>query len=106
MDNAVKDFCDGMKDVKDGGKKGGKGERKGGHVCRGVIPQLFDTWRPAGGNWRDSDISKVGAGGNGEESVIRKEGGTANIRWSVRKNMERILYGRMDFEDQYPDSGV
>jgi len=32
------------------------------------------------------------------------EGRTPNIRWSVRRNLERLVYGRRDYVDQYPDT--
>lgn len=34
----------------------------------------------------------------------RDEPETLNIRWSVRMNMERILKGETEWEDQWPDT--
>jgi len=64
--------------------------------CLTVLPQLFDTHNPAG--TASSDVSPEGEGG------YRDKGGTANIRWSVRMNMDQILEGRTDYLDQYPDT--
>ena len=61
----------------------------------GVSPTLFDSHRTAGPTSKDSDI------GNGTGN--RKKAMTANIRLSTRINVERLLVGRTDYEDQYPD---
>ena len=68
----------------------------GKHTCISAIPQIFDAFRPPGSTLGDSDMR------DGKPS-FRKKGLTRNIRWSVRMNMEKILRGQTDFEDQYPD---
>ena len=35
---------------------------------------------------------------------FRDRGFTQNVRWSVRMNMDGILQGDMDFEDQLPNT--
>ncbi|MCJ1248345.1 hypothetical protein MMC30_005562 [Trapelia coarctata] len=73
-------------------------ESNGRQVCLGVLPQLFDHHRRKGPkNW-DSDIEDHGA-------EYREKPETLNIRWSVRMNMERILRGATEYEDQWPDTG-
>ena len=70
----------------------------GRQVCLGALPQLFDHHRRKGPKSRDSDISDHGA-------EYRDKPETLNIRWSVRMNMERILRGETEYEDQWPDTG-
>ena len=67
------------------------------HVCMGVLPALFKHWRSRGSLAGDSDISKPNEG-------FRENSVSPEIRWSVRKNLERIWKGDTLFEDQYPDS--
>ena len=66
-------------------------------ICPGVIPQLFDHYRRQGPKKLDSDISKPAEG-------YRDKALTLNIRWSVRLNVEKILRGETDYDDQYPDT--
>ena len=35
---------------------------------------------------------------------FRNRGFTQNIRWSVMMNMDKILRGETDYEDQFPDT--
>ena len=67
------------------------------HVCPGVLPQIFDHYRRQGPKSADSDISKP------SEDYRDKEE-TLNIRWSVRLNMDKILRGDTNYDDQYPDT--
>ena len=67
------------------------------HVCPGVLPQLFDHYRRAGSKTVDSDISEP-------IQEVRAKAETLNIRWSVRLNMEKLLRGDTDYDDQYPDT--
>lgn len=67
------------------------------HICPGVLPQLFDHHRRAGSKSRDSDISEP-------NTEVREKAETLNIRWSVRMNLEKMVRGDMDYEDQYPDT--
>lgn len=82
-DNMLKGWCDGLNFPIAG-------------RCFGVIPQLFDHHRSSGPLDRDSDISDAHDGD-------RKESYTLNIRWSVRRNIDKLLNGQTDYEDQYPD---
>ena len=66
------------------------------HVCLSVLPQLFNHYRPAGSNIADSEI-------NPEDNKMRDDSYTLNIRWSVRKNMDKLLVGDDDYIDQWPD---
>ena len=67
------------------------------HICPGVLPQMFDHYRRQGPKSLDSDISIP-------DTAFRYESETLNIRWSVRLNMEKILKGETDYDDQYPDT--
>ncbi|MCJ1393115.1 hypothetical protein MMC18_005987 [Xylographa bjoerkii] len=67
------------------------------HVCPGVLPQLFDHYRRAGSKTVDSDISEP-------NQEVREKEETLNIRWSVRLNMEKLLRGDPNYDDQYPDT--
>jgi len=69
------------------------------HVCVGTLPTVFASHRPAGSTAGDSDMGTPAEG-------FRDRGFTQNIRWSVRMNMDRILRGQTDFEDQFPDTVV
>ena len=66
------------------------------HSCISVLPQVFDHYRAAGDSSKDSDIN-VG------EGSYRDKAFTPNIRWSVRLNLEKLLYGETDYVDQFPD---
>ena len=69
----------------------------GQHICPGVLPQLFDHYRRQGSKDADSDISDPQEG-------YREKAETLNIRWSVRLNMEKIVKGDVNYDDQYPDT--
>lgn len=66
------------------------------HVCIGVVPALFKHWRSRGPLSADSDISSTPEG-------YREQAMSPEIRWSVRRNPERIWKGGVEFDDQYPD---
>ena len=70
---------------------------EGPHVCLGVLPQLFDHHRRKGPANIDSDISEP-------SSQYRHTAYTNNVRWSVRMNMNKILRGDTDYDDQFPDT--
>lgn len=65
-------------------------------MCLGVLPQVFDHFRRPGPERADSDINDKG-------DEIRVKSYSYNIRWSVQKNLRRMLDGSTDYEDQYPD---
>lgn len=67
------------------------------HICLGVLPQLFDHHRRKGPGNIDSDISEPNA-------EYRQTAYTNNIRWSVRMNMNKILRGDTNYDDQFPDT--
>jgi hypothetical protein len=75
-----------------------EGSATGGAVrtCIAVLPQLFDHHRRPGPGDIDSDISKP-------NKEYREHAYTLNIRWSVRMNMNKLLYGDTNYDDQYPD---
>ena len=83
FDLMLRNFCEGT-----------HGNEK--NVCISVLPQLFDHHRSAGSLKHDSDIN--------DKSGTRDKAFTNNIRWSVRMNMKKLLRGKTDFEDQYPDA--
>ena len=66
-------------------------------------PSYFFHHRPAGLETKISDIGSYGG-----EGQVRQKGETQNIRWSVRNlvNMEKLLTGKTDFEDSYPDGAA
>ncbi|KAI9830942.1 MAG: hypothetical protein M1819_005325 [Sarea resinae] len=66
------------------------------HTCLTVQPQLFNHHRPAGNKKYESDINDHGGAENTHAY-------TEIIRWSARLNLDRLLYGATEFEDQYPD---
>ena len=55
--------------------------------CIGVFPQLFDSHKMAGAMFRDSNIDRYPA------DKIRKTAYTANIVYSSRINVDRLLRG-------------
>jgi hypothetical protein len=66
-------------------------------TCLTVQPQLFQHHRPVGLKAAFSDISDHGGGVNDRAT-------TANIRWSVRLNFEKLVSGAKDWVDSYPDT--
>ncbi|KIW72024.1 hypothetical protein PV04_00248 [Phialophora macrospora] len=84
FDNMLRGWCAGL-------------EGSSGHLCFGVLPQLFDHFRREGSTESDSDISAP-------SSPYRDKARTLNIRWSVRLNMNKILRGDTNYDDQWPDS--
>ncbi|EXJ63176.1 hypothetical protein A1O7_03622 [Cladophialophora yegresii CBS 114405] len=69
----------------------------GPHVCVGTLPTVFASHRPAGSTAGDSDMGTPSEG-------FRDRGFTQNIRWSVRMNMDKIVRGDTDYEDQFSDT--
>jgi len=67
-------------------------------TCLTVQPQPFQHHRPVGPKAAFSDISDHGGGVNDKAS-------TANIRWSVRMNLPKLVGGERDWVDSYPDEG-
>ena len=84
FDIMLREYCDGT----DGREK---------HVCLTVQPTFFDHHRPAGDPSKESDIV-VHAG------AVREKAVTKNIRFSTRLNIEKLLRGETDYDDQYPDT--
>ncbi|KAK5096080.1 hypothetical protein LTR70_001490 [Exophiala xenobiotica] len=74
MDLMLQDFCQ-------GGWDGGLP-----HPCWGVLPPLFEQYRPAGLESKDSDIVT-----GSDEVRFRVDGFTANIQQSVRMNARKLL---------------
>ena len=66
-------------------------------TCLTVQPQLFNHHRPVGRRTFESEISD-----HGNASI--ELAFTEAIRLSVRVNLERLLEGREDFVDQFPDT--
>ncbi|KAF1988739.1 glycosyltransferase family 25 protein [Aulographum hederae CBS 113979] len=75
---------------------GDKGRRH--HTCLTTIPELFQSHRPAGLMSSFSDIAVK------TSDKVAEKAWTANIRWSARMNMRKMLEGEGGFEDQYPDA--
>ena len=82
-DIALRQFCEGT-----------QGKRY--HNCLTVRPSLFHHHRPVGPMSSESDIQAHGSG-------YRKVAKTPVVRYSTRMNWEKLLDGRTDFEDQWPD---
>jgi hypothetical protein len=85
-DIMLREYCDGI---------GGRKVRN----CYTAQPQYFQHHRPVGYKSKNSDISTSGDG----EDDFNQEAHTFNIRWSTRMNMQRLVDGNTDFEDQWPD---
>lgn len=68
-------------------------------TCLTVQPQLFQHHRPRGPKAKESEISSHGDGFN-EHSF------TANVRWSTRINLPKLVLGETDYFDLYPDGGT
>jgi hypothetical protein len=66
------------------------------NTCIGVLPQLFDHYRAPGPLGRESDIMDFGDG-------WRDDGYSANIRWSVKGNLDVLVKGEGTIVDQWPD---
>lgn len=66
------------------------------NLCISALPQLFDHHRPRGPMSLESDI-RVKEG-------IREVAVTNNVRLSVAMNMQKMLNGDIDYDDQYPDT--
>ena len=84
VDIMIREWCNGQ-------------EGDDAHVCIGTLPPAFASHRPAGSTAGDSDMGIPGEG-------VRDRGYTQNIRWSVRMNMDKILKGDTDYDDQFPDT--
>jgi len=65
-------------------------------TCFTVQPQLFQHHRPVGSRAGFSDIDNYD-GYNGHAS-------TGNIRWSVRLNFPKLMNGKTDYIDSFPDA--
>ena len=68
-------------------------------ACISAQPTYFFHHRPAGNANKASDIQEYG----GEK---HEKGHTQNVRWSARLNLEKMILGRKDYEDSYPDDKV
>lgn len=66
-------------------------------TCLTVQPQLFQHHRPAGSRAGFSDINDFGGD-------INDVATTDNIRWSVRVNFPKLVSGKTDYIDSYPDA--
>jgi hypothetical protein len=87
FDIAFRNFCDGL------------GKRRV-RRCWTTTPTYFDHHRPVGYASRYSDINE---NGNDEEDYSSKAS-TANIRWAVRMNLDKLVEGETDMFDEWPDS--
>ena len=67
------------------------------HLCLTVQPQFFEHHRPKGRTSQDSDITD-----HGDE--VRDFAFTLNIRYSTMLNLEKLLKGDTQYNDQFPDS--
>ena len=76
--------------------------RKKRQACLGVQPALFAQYRAPGSINKDSDIVDI----NAPAEAQREKGSDFNIRWSAMENMEKLIDGQTDYEDQYPDTVV
>ena len=86
-DLMLRDWCD--------GSGGGGGEEAGERpVCVVTQPPIFSQWYSSGG----SDLHGIGGG------YFRGTGSTY-VRRSVMVNLARLVAGREDLVDQWPDNG-
>jgi hypothetical protein len=65
-------------------------------TCLSVQPQLFQHHRARGSRASESDISSHG-------DDFNEHGYTENVRWSTKLNIPRLIEGRTDWIDIYPD---
>ena len=65
--------------------------------CITVQPQLLNHHRPAGNPNDYSDITDHSA------DEVRDFGLTENIQWSAKLNFRKLLHGKTDFQDQFPN---
>jgi hypothetical protein len=86
FDIMLREYCDGLQ---------GRKVRN----CYTAQPQYFQHHRPIGYKSKNSDINGVGDG----DDEFNPNAHTFNIRWSTRMNMQRLVDGDTDFEDQWPD---
>jgi hypothetical protein len=84
FDIMLRQYCDGV------------GDRKV-RSCYTAQPQYFQHHRPVGQKSKNSDINT-----DQHEEFIEKAH-TFNIRWSTRMNLQRLVDGETDFQDQWPD---
>lgn len=66
-------------------------------ICLTVQPQLFQHHRPRGSRAAFSDVDDYGEGFNAVAA-------TANVRWSTRLNLGRLVSGDTSVVDQFPDA--
>lgn len=85
LDMEMRSFCEGSQ-----GRSHGR--------CLTVHPQLFQHHRPVGNMSSFSDISDHG-------DKLNEHAFTKNIRWSARMNLLKMIDGRTDYDDQFPDGG-
>jgi len=83
FDLSLRDVCDGK-----------RGSRLN---CLTAQPQYFQHHRPYGQRSTFSDI-------NAGKDEINEVPFTRNIRWSVRMNLEKLVNGVSDLDDQFPDA--
>ena len=67
-------------------------------TCLTVQPPFFDQHKPHGESWKESDIFMGYQG-------FREVPETPNIRWSTRINLPKLLSGKTDYTDQWPNTG-
>ncbi|KAF1988240.1 glycosyltransferase family 25 protein [Aulographum hederae CBS 113979] len=87
VDLALLQFCD--------GDSGETGDSNGEHVCLAPQPMLFEQHHVKEGGGSDMNVKT-----SGEKF---KEAWTWNLRWSTRVNLGRLVAGRTDWVDQWPD---
>lgn len=65
-------------------------------TCFTVQPQLFQHHRPRGPRDGFSDIN--------QNDGYNERATTANVRWSVRLNLPKLISGETDYVDSFPDT--
>ena len=97
IDFMLGDFCDNSNATINGSSEGVAGEGRGRDesqgVCVTVQPPIFGHHFPEGAK---SDIYATGGG-------LVKMVGTLYVRWSVRMNFGRLVSGKEEVLDQWPD---
>ena len=71
-------------------------------ACLGTQPPLFAQYRPPGDISKDFEIES--AWFKDHHGKIREKGFSDNIRFSAMINIENLVHGDTDYEDQYPDT--
>lgn len=72
-------------------------------TCLSPQPALFNHHRPVGSKWTFTDISGSENPDAPLDQTWNEVPESVNIRWATRVNFPRLVVGRTDYIDSYPD---